>query len=119
MAGGIAQYLFTKDITSRAGAVASLSFYFLLPFSILYSRVLMPGPIMVASTAIAVWALYTWEKHRTVQWAVAAGLIAGFAVFTKSVGGFCAHLPLCILQLRNDPNCAGFGVGLQPVECPC
>lgn len=99
MLGAAALYLLAKDLSSPAGAVASLSFYLLLPFGITFSRVLLPDPMMVAATTGAIWALYNWEKHRTIKWAVVAGLLTGFAIFSKSIAAIILIFPFALFIL--------------------
>jgi len=88
MLGGWALFELGKTISSRFGAVISIVYYLFLPFSIISSRFMMPDPMMTASTIIAVWTLTRWEKQRTMGWAIAAGLITGYAILAKSVAGF-------------------------------
>ena len=77
-----------QTISGRFGGLFSLVFYLFMPFSILYSRLMMPDPMMTACTVLAVWALLRWEGQRTMKSAVLAGLLTGYAILTKSVAGF-------------------------------
>ena len=103
MLGGLALYFLARDLSSESGAVASISFYFLLPFGITFSRVIMPDPMMVAFTTIAIWAIYNWEKHRTQKWAAAAGLAAGYAIFSKSIAAILLIFPFALFILEAEP----------------
>ncbi|MGD8456180.1 MAG: glycosyltransferase family 39 protein [Anaerolineales bacterium] len=100
--GGLALYSLTKEFGSLAGSIVSLSLYFLLPFSVLATRVLMPDPMMVAFTVISIYCLYRWEKKRTYPWAVLTGLVTGLTIFSKSVAGFILIVPFAVLILKTD-----------------
>ncbi|MBN2045232.1 MAG: glycosyltransferase family 39 protein [Anaerolineales bacterium] len=91
--GGWAVYALALQLGSSLGGFAALIYYLFLPFSVRFSRTLLPDPIMVASSVTALWALYTWQKKRTLSWAIFTGLITGFAILTKSVAGIILILP--------------------------
>jgi hypothetical protein len=97
--GGWALYALTKEFASLTGSIISLSLYFLLPFSIYATRVLMPDPLMVAFTVISICSLYRWEKKRTWLWAVFTGLATGFTIFAKSVAGIILIVPFAVFIL--------------------
>jgi hypothetical protein len=97
--GGWALYALTKEISSTAGSILSLSAYFLYPFAIYATRVLMPDPMMVALSLISIWALFNWERERSVKWAVFTGLATGFAILTKSVAGIILIFPFAAFIL--------------------
>jgi len=80
----------------------ALVYYFFLPFGVRFSRTLLPDVIMVASSAAAVWALYSWQKKRTLGWAFFAGLITGFAILVKSVAGIILILPFAVYILSTQ-----------------
>jgi 4-amino-4-deoxy-L-arabinose transferase-like glycosyltransferase len=100
--GGWALYALSKEFGSLTGSIVSLSLYFLLPFSILATRVLMPDPMMVAFTVISIYCLYTWEKKRTYPWAVLTGLVSGFTIFSKSVAGLILIVPFAVFILKAE-----------------
>jgi 4-amino-4-deoxy-L-arabinose transferase-like glycosyltransferase len=97
--GGWTLYAFSKEFASLPGRIVSLSLYFLLPFSVLATRVLMPDPMMVAFTVISLYCLYTWEVKRSYPWAVLTGLVTGFTIFSKSVAGFILIVPFAVFLL--------------------
>lgn len=99
LVGGWALFSLSKEISTFAGGVASLCFYLFLPFGILFSRALMPDPMMVASTAISIWALVHWEKNQTTKWAMITGLATGYAILSKSVAGFILIVPFAAFIL--------------------
>ncbi|MGD2028023.1 MAG: glycosyltransferase family 39 protein [Anaerolineales bacterium] len=88
MLGGLALFDLGKTISSRFGALVSIVYYLFLPFSIIYSRLMMPDPMLTAGTVLAVWSLVQWEQRRTLGWAAATGLLTGYAILVKSVAGF-------------------------------
>ncbi|TES89431.1 MAG: phospholipid carrier-dependent glycosyltransferase [Anaerolineales bacterium] len=97
--GGWALYAFSRDISTLTGSVVALIIYFLLPFSIIASRTLMPDPMMVAFTVISIWAVYEWEKKRSLRWAILTGLVTGFAILSKSVAGVVLIFPFAFFIL--------------------
>jgi hypothetical protein len=99
--GGLALYAFSKEFGSLAGSIISLSVYFLLPFSVYATRVLMPDPMMVAFTVISMYCLYKWETKHTYPWAILTGLATGFTIFSKSVAGFILVVPYAVFILSS------------------
>jgi 4-amino-4-deoxy-L-arabinose transferase-like glycosyltransferase len=112
--GGWALYALSKEFGSLTGSIVSLSLYFLLPFSILATRVLMPDPMMVAFTVISIYCLYTWEKKRTYPWAVLTGLVSGFTIFSKSVAGLILIVPFAVFILKAE----GLKSALKNLQAP-
>lgn len=103
MLGGLALFDLGKTISSSFGALIGIVYYFFLPFSIIESRFMMPDPMMVACTICAIWALVRWEKHRTMRWAIATGLLTGYAILTKSVAGFILLPAFALFTLKVSP----------------
>ncbi|MEW5829668.1 MAG: glycosyltransferase family 39 protein [Chloroflexota bacterium] len=86
--GGIALYLLARAMTSPQGGLAALTFYLVLPYGVIASRSFQPDPLMVAAILWAVWAIYRWSLSPGWGRAVAAGLLAGLAIFVKNVAVF-------------------------------
>ncbi|MBN2044427.1 MAG: glycosyltransferase family 39 protein [Anaerolineales bacterium] len=103
MLGAWALFDLAKTISGRFGGLFSLVFYLFMPFSILYSRLMMPDPMMTAGTVLAVWALLRWERRRTIKSAVLAGLLTGYAILTKSVAGFVLLPAFALFTLHSMP----------------
>jgi 4-amino-4-deoxy-L-arabinose transferase-like glycosyltransferase len=86
--GGLAILGLAKEWASFDGAMIALVFYFFNPFGVIASRTFQPDPLMVSLAVGALWAIYRWHKHQTWVRAVIAGLLAGAAIFVKSVAIF-------------------------------
>lgn len=85
---GIALLALTRDMKLPDGGLISLAYYLFLPFAILESRTFQPDPLMVSLMLVSLWASYRWYLRRTWFMAILAGLLAGLAIFTKTVAAF-------------------------------
>ncbi len=81
-------YWIAKDITGANGGVIALTYMLLLPFAAIASRSFQPEPLMVASIIAGWWGMLRWYRKPTWGRAVTAGLLAGWAIFVKSVAVF-------------------------------
>jgi hypothetical protein len=81
--GGVALFLLARRITSSLAAIASLIFYFFLPWSVIFSRIFQPDLIMVTLTLWTAYALYRWSETPTWKWTILTGLLAGLATYIK------------------------------------
>ena len=81
--GGIALYALARRLTSPLAAIAPLIYYFILPWSVIFSRIFQPDIIMVMLTLWAGYTLYRWGETPTWKWSILTGLLAGLAVFIK------------------------------------
>ncbi len=92
--GGVALLLLALDLAGGMGAVIALMFYFLSPYAVQASRAFMPDPMMVMLMIFSFWAATRWLRSMNNNgrgswgWAVAAGILTGIAMLTKSVAGF-------------------------------
>jgi len=57
-------YLIVKSLLSEWLAIFASGFYLFLPFSIFYSRVILPDQMMLMFTLGSVWFLYCWRKAK-------------------------------------------------------
>ena len=80
---GLAFFLLARRLTSTSGALVTWAYFLLLPFGVVASRVFQPDPFMVMWIAITLLAAYQWGETRSWKWAVATGLLAGWAMFVK------------------------------------
>ncbi len=106
MAGSVALFLLAKELSGPAGAVAGVVYYLLLPYAAIASRTFQPDPLVTAAIIFAVWGMVRWYRTPTWGWTVIAGLLAGLAIFIKTiavffVGGAWLGLILAGLGLRN------------------
>jgi hypothetical protein len=102
LAGGWAVFRLSENISSTAGGVLALVYYLFLPYGVRFSRTLLPDVMMVSSSVIGVWALYSWQKKRTLAWAIFAGVITGFAILVKSVAGIILIFPFAAYILSTQ-----------------
>jgi len=103
LVGGWGVYRLALQISSPAGAILGLVYYLFLPFGVRFSRTLLPDVMMVACSVLSLWALYTWQKKRTLAWAVFAGALTGFAILVKSVAGIILIVPFAAYILSVQP----------------
>lgn len=86
--GGLGLLLLTREIAGKNGAIFSLAFYFFTPSLVYASRSFQPDPLMVALMIFALYGLVKWERTALLRWAIFAGLLAGLAIFVKTVAFF-------------------------------
>ena len=101
--GGLAVFSLARQLSTDTGGFAALVYYLFLPFSVRFSRTLLPDPMTVAAIAVSLWALYTWHQKRTLKWAIFTGLVTGFAILAKSIAGIILILPFAVFILSNAP----------------
>jgi hypothetical protein len=88
LAGGLAIWLLSKELSMREGGIIALAYFLFLPFGITASRAFLPDPLMTALIAWSLWALVRWEKRNTWKSAILSGIITGLAILVKSVAVF-------------------------------
>jgi hypothetical protein len=86
--GGVGLFLLSRDLIGAKGAVFGLAFYMVLPYMLYASRSFQPEPLMTAAIIWSWWAMVKWVKRKTWAYAVAAGLISGFAIYVKLPAAF-------------------------------
>ena len=86
--GGLGLFLLTRDLTDANGGVIALAFYMALSYTVMASRAFMPEPLLTAAIIWAWWGMAHWSRSPTWKRAIAAGLLAGFAIFVKSTAVF-------------------------------
>lgn len=86
--GGVALLWLAVAMAGRDGALVAVLFYMLWPYGAVASRSFQPDPLMVALILWSLWALLRWIRRPTWAWTVAAGLLAGLAIYVKLVAVF-------------------------------
>jgi 4-amino-4-deoxy-L-arabinose transferase-like glycosyltransferase len=86
--GALALFFLAKNLIGPNGAVVALGFFLVLPYGALASRAFQPDPLMVSAIILSWWAADRWRRKPNWKNAVIAGLLAGFAIFVKSVAVF-------------------------------
>jgi 4-amino-4-deoxy-L-arabinose transferase-like glycosyltransferase len=109
VAGAFAVFSLGRRSASQVGGLVSAAAYLFLPFAVVASRSFQPDPLMAALTVAFPWALMRWWDSRTVQWAIASGLIGGMAILVKSVavffvGGMLVALCVALIGARRAPR---------------
>ena len=88
LAGGAFLFLLVRELISVDGAVAATAYYLFFPYAVIASRSFQPDPLMVMLILCFWWAFARWAARRSWAWAIAAGIIGGFAIFIKFVSAF-------------------------------
>ncbi len=88
VAGGIFLFLLVRELISVDGAVAATAYYLFFPYAVVASRSFQPDPLMVMLLICFWWSFLRWSRAQTWGWAVAAGLLGGFAIYIKFVSAF-------------------------------
>lgn len=101
--GAFGVYQLAVETGSPMGGLLALAYYLFLPFGVRLSRTLMPDPIMISLSVLALWALVRWQKQRTNGWALAAGLLTGAAILVKTVAGIILIVPFALYILSAFP----------------
>lgn len=87
--GAIFLFLLGRRLTSADGALAAAAFYLFAPYAVTASRSFQPDPLMTALIVVFWWVVYEWSENPTsYKWAIAAGLVGGFAIYVKFVAAF-------------------------------
>jgi 4-amino-4-deoxy-L-arabinose transferase-like glycosyltransferase len=86
--GGAAVLLFGREIGALYGGALAAVYFLFLPYGMVASRTFQPDPLMVALIAGSFWAAARWHTRPSLRSAVLLGLLAGAAVFVKTVAVF-------------------------------
>lgn len=88
MLGSVFLFLLAREIAGPNGGVLALAYFLILPYAAVASRAFQPEPLLVASLIAAYWGMLRWYRAPSWGRAVTAGLLAGWAIFVKSVAVF-------------------------------
>ena len=88
MVGAVFLAMLVVEVAGPGGALLAALFFLIWPYGVIASRVFQPEPLMIALLIMALWAALRWERSAAWQWAVSAGLLAGLAIYIKSVAVF-------------------------------
>src|SRR5512140_1874552 len=86
--GGVFLFLLVRGLISVDGAVAATAYYLFFPYAVVASRSFQPDPLMVMLLIAFWWAFWRWSKAQSWGWALASGIIGGFAIYIKFVSAF-------------------------------
>ncbi|MFH2131194.1 MAG: glycosyltransferase family 39 protein [bacterium] len=99
LAGGWAVFALSREMGNLSGGILALVYYLFLPFGLLFSRTLLPDPMMIATAVLGLWGLYRWANTRQIGWAFFTCLLTGFSILSKSVAGIFLILPFATFLL--------------------
>lgn len=115
---GLALYDLLRRAISPASALAALTFYLMLPFSVQASRSFQPDPMMTSAFIIGIYFLYRWSEsvipdsqstnsRFPISWrfALITAFFLGLATLVKIVIAFfvgAAAIALVLFTLRKD-----------------
>lgn len=102
LAGGWAVYRLAENISSPAGGLLALVYFFFLPYGVRFSRTLLPDVLMVSTSVLGLWTLHAWQRKRTLSSAILAGAITGLAILVKSVAGIILIFPFAAYILSSQ-----------------
>lgn len=101
LAGGVAVFLLSRQMTDSSGALLALLFYLLLPYGIIASRSFQPDPLMVSLLCFSAWALLRWAQKSTWHSAILAGILSGLCILVKQVAVFMVLGAICAIVLAS------------------
>lgn len=87
------------DVAGPSGALLAALFFLVWPYGVVASRAFQPEPLVVALITACLWAALRWERRGGWRWTLAAGLLAGLAIYVKSVAVFFVGPVLAVLVL--------------------
>ncbi len=87
--GALGVFLLARRASGWVGALSGGAYFLFLPYAIQASRSFQPDPLLTGCIIWAFWAALRWHEHPTTwRWPLIAGLLAGLALFVKSVAVF-------------------------------
>lgn len=105
LAAGVALFNLMRRAASPWAALAGLTYYLVLPFSVQASRSFQPDPLMTSAFIAGIYFLYRWSEEQTWKRAIFAGIFLGLAAFVKVVIAFfagAAAIALVLFALKKD-----------------
>ena len=86
--GGLFLFSLAIELSGGWAALIALAYFLILPFGAIASRAFQPDPLLTAAIVIAWWAMVRWQKQKTWPRLLAAGILAGLAIFVKTTAVF-------------------------------
>lgn len=96
-------YSLVKKLSGELVAFTTVFIFAFLPYSVFYSRAILPEMLAVFLAIGALWFLERWGIGESASWRRGiwgTGILAGLAILTKPTAGFLL-LPLVYFELRN------------------
>jgi 4-amino-4-deoxy-L-arabinose transferase-like glycosyltransferase len=92
-------FLLVRMYSSERVAVIAAGVFAFLPYNIYYGRVIMPDPMHICFSVLALYLVSLWVNSSKWWWAILAGVAFAIAVLTKPYG-LVLLLPIAYLILR-------------------
>jgi len=92
----ISIYYLVRDISGEIPARLSALVFAILPYSVFYSRVIMPDPIMVGLSSAAILCFWLWTKKYHSRYLLLTGLLMALSLLIKPFSLFLAPVFLAI-----------------------
>jgi 4-amino-4-deoxy-L-arabinose transferase-like glycosyltransferase len=92
-------FLLVRMYSSERAAVIAAGVFAFLPYNIYYGRVIMPDPMHICFSVLALYLVSLWVTSSKWWWAILAGVAFAIAVLTKPYG-LVLLLPIAYLILR-------------------
>jgi 4-amino-4-deoxy-L-arabinose transferase-like glycosyltransferase len=102
-------YLLVRQYSSEKVALFSSFVFAFLPYNVYYGRVIMPDPMHISFSIVALYLVTLWARSTKWWWAVLAGSAYAVTILTKPYG-LVLLLPIGYLLLRRW----NFRIVLQP-----
>lgn len=99
MAAGLLVTRLALEMAGRGGALVAALFFLAWPYGVIASRAFQPEPLLIALCAGALLVALRWQERGGWGLTLAAGLLAGLAIYIKAVAVFFVGPPLVVLAL--------------------
>ena len=92
-------YLLVKQYSSEKVAIVAAFVFAFLPYNVYYGRVIMPDPMHISFSILALYLVTLWTRTNKWWWAALGGSAYAIAILTKPYG-LVLLLPIAYLLLR-------------------
>lgn len=83
-------YYLVRDLSGKKTALATALVFAILPYSVFYSRSIMPEPALLGVSTLAITSFYFWLKNKDIRWYLVSLLSLTFAFLLKPFVAFIA-----------------------------
>ncbi len=84
LTGGYFLYRFSRKYFGGTSGFFALFYYLFIPYGIFYSRAILPDPVMISFSIIAIWAFDNFlSAKKTARWFVVSFLFISLALLSK------------------------------------
>lgn len=102
----ISMYLLMKKIAGRKVALTAACIFAVLPYSIYYSRVILPEPYMLFFSTFSLFAFSRWTEKQHFVWMIASSISLALALLLKPFDAFLApvYAGLIVFEVSTHKN---------------